>query len=83
MWSNPGDSFVAKDPRVQDILTNVPPADIELGPDADAISIYHEAVHARRAMLGRTMTLAAAEPSAKRAETFARTHETKAHRIRS
>jgi hypothetical protein len=49
----------------------VPPAFIELGPDADAISIYHEAVHARRAMLGRIMTPAAAEPSAKRAETFA------------
>jgi hypothetical protein len=61
----------------------VPPAYIELGPDADAISIYHEAVHARRAMLGRTMTPAAAEPSAKRAETFARTLETKAHRIPS
>ena len=56
----------------------VPPAYIELGPHADAISIYHEAVHARRAMLGRTMTPAAAEPSAQRAETFAQTLETKA-----
>ena len=49
----------------------VPPRYIELGPRADAVSIYHEAVHARRAMLGRSMTPAAAEPSALRAERFA------------
>ena len=61
----------------------VPPAYIELGPNADAISIYHEAVHARRAMLGRTMTPAAAEPSAQRAETFAHSLETNVHRIPS
>lgn len=53
----------------------VPSRYIELGPHADAISIYHEAVHARRAMLGRTMTPEAAEPSAQRAEAFARTLE--------
>jgi hypothetical protein len=49
----------------------VPPRYIELGPQADAVSIYHEAVHARRAKLGRLMTPAAAEPSAIRAERFA------------
>jgi hypothetical protein len=53
----------------------VPPWYVELGPHADAISIYHEAVHARRAMLGRTMTKEAAEPSAQRAERFAQTLE--------
>ena len=53
----------------------VPPRYIELGPSADAVSIYHEAVHARRAMLGRSMTPAAAEPSAVRAERFAATLE--------
>ncbi len=42
----------------------VPHRCIELGPRADAVSIYHEAVHARRAKLGRSMTPAAAEPSA-------------------
>jgi hypothetical protein len=51
----------------------VPPRYIELGPSADAVSIYHEAVHTRRAMLGRSMTPAAAEPSAIRTERFAAT----------
>jgi len=49
----------------------VPRRYIELGPRADAISIFHEAVHARRAILGRSMTPTAAEPSAMRAERFA------------
>jgi hypothetical protein len=53
----------------------VPQRYIELGPRADAISIYHEAVHARRAKLGRSMTSAAAEPSALLAERFAATLE--------
>jgi hypothetical protein len=54
----------------------VPPCYVELGPHADAVSIYHEAVHARRSMLGRTMTKEAAEPSAQRAERFAQSLET-------
>jgi hypothetical protein len=49
----------------------VPRCYIELGPHADAISIFHEAVHARRAKLGRSMTPDTAEPSALRAEHFA------------
>lgn len=49
----------------------VPSRYIELGPRANAVSVYHEAVHARRAKLGRSMTPAAAEPSAIRAERFA------------
>ena len=55
----------------KELRRNVPRRYIELGPSADAVSIYHEAVHARRAMLGRSMTPAAAEPSAVRAERFA------------
>lgn len=49
----------------------VPSRYIELGPSADAISLYHEAVHARRAHLGRSMLPEHAEPSAIRAEQFA------------
>lgn len=49
----------------------VPPRYIELGPTADAVSLYHEAVHARRAHLGRSMLPEHAEPSALRAEQFA------------
>ncbi len=61
----------------------VPPRYIELGPRADAISVYHEAVHARRAKLGRSMTPAAAEPSAIRAEKFASALERSATEIQS
>jgi len=53
----------------------VPPRCIELGPHADAVSVYHEAVHARRAQLGRSMLPKDAEPSALRAERFATTLE--------
>src|SRR5215213_9719896 len=53
----------------------VPPRYIELGPHADGISIYHEAVHAKRAQLGRSMLPQHAEPSAERAERFAATLE--------
>ena len=49
----------------------VPSRYIELGPNADAVSLYHEAVHARRAHLGRSMLPEHAEPSALRAEHFA------------
>lgn len=49
----------------------VPSRYIELGPTADAVSLYHEAVHARRAHLGRSMLPEHAEPSAARAEQFA------------
>ncbi len=49
----------------------VPSRYIELGPTADAVSLYHEAVHARRAHLGRSMLPEHAEPSASRAEQFA------------
>jgi hypothetical protein len=49
----------------------VPSRYIELGPTADAVSLYHEAVHARRARLGRSMLPEHAEPSAIRAEQFA------------
>jgi hypothetical protein len=59
----------------RELQRHVPYRYIELGPHADAISLFHEAVHARRAKLGRTMTPAAAEPSALRAEHFAATLE--------
>jgi hypothetical protein len=59
----------------KELQRHVPSRYIELGPRADAISLFHEAVHARRAMLGRPMTAAAAEPSALRAEHFAATLE--------
>lgn len=49
----------------------VPSRYIELGPTADAVSLYHEAVHARRAHLGRSMLVEDAEPSAIRAKHFA------------
>lgn len=49
----------------------VPSRYIELGPNADAVSLYHEAVHARRAHLGRSMLPEHAEPSALRGEHFA------------
>lgn len=55
--------------------TYVPPRYIEPGPHADAISIYHEAVHAKRAQLERSMLPQHAEPSAERAERFAATLE--------
>jgi len=55
----------------KDFARYVPPRYIELGPTADAVSLYHEAVHARRAHLGRSMLPEHAEPSALRAETFA------------
>jgi hypothetical protein len=61
----------------------VPPKYIELGPQADGMSVYHEAVHARRAKLGRSMTPAAAEPSAIRSEKFATTLERNAAHIQS
>jgi hypothetical protein len=55
----------------KDLARFVPSRYIELGPTADAISLYHEAVHARRAHLGRSMVPEHAEPSALRAEQFA------------
>src|SRR5215211_7591885 len=55
----------------KDFARYVPSRYIELGPTADAVSLYHEAVHARRAHLGRSMVPAPAEPSALRAEQFA------------
>ena len=59
----------------KDFARYVPPCYIELGPTADAVSVYHEAVHARRAKLGRSMLPKDAEPSALRAERFAATLE--------
>ncbi len=47
----------------KDIGSYVLPRYIELGPHADAVSVYHEAVHARRALLGRSMLPKHAEPS--------------------
>lgn len=55
----------------KDFARYVPSRYIELGPTADAVSLYHEAVHARRAHLGRSMVPEHAEPSALRAEQFA------------
>ena len=55
----------------KDFASYVPSRYIELGPTADAVSLYHEAVHARRAHLGRSMVPEHAEPSALRAEQFA------------
>jgi hypothetical protein len=55
----------------KDFGRHVPSRYIELGPTADAVSLYHEAVHARRAHLGRSMLPEHAEPSASRAEQFA------------
>jgi hypothetical protein len=55
----------------KDFGRHVPSRYIELGPTADAVSLYHEAVHARRAHLGRSMLPEHAEPSALRAEQFA------------
>ena len=54
-----------------DLGRYVPSRYIALGPTADAVSLYHEAVHARRAHLGRSMLPEHAEPSAVRAEQFA------------
>ena len=62
----------------RELQRHVPCRYIELGPHADAVSLFHEAVHARRAKLGRPMTPAAAEPSALRAELFAAKLELKA-----
>jgi hypothetical protein len=50
----------------KDFARYVPSRYIELGATADAVSLYHEAVHARRAHLGRSMVPEHAEPSALR-----------------